>query len=58
MSIILIVWNPQLDEVLDTKCIQCGGIPQADWLPFWVYDMYTECTCWLTEAEEAQGLEV
>ena len=38
-------------EVFESMCPQCGGIPQADWLPFWVYDEYAECTCGLTEAE-------
>ena len=44
----------QVEEVEASKCEQCGGIPQADWLPFWVYDEYDECTCWLTEAEKTQ----
>lgn len=42
----------QAEEVSASKCDQCGGIPQADWLPFWVYDEYGECTCWLTESEQ------
>ncbi len=42
-----------MQEVTDSKCEYCGGIPQADWLPFWVYDEYDECTCWVcTECKE------
>lgn len=32
-------------RVDDSVCQECGGIPQADWLPFWVYDEFDECLC-------------
>ena len=35
------------DDVAAAKCAYCRGIPQEDWLPFWVYDEYDLCTCWV-----------
>lgn len=32
-------------DVLDTICSWCGGVPFDENLPFWVYDDYTECEC-------------
>ena len=34
-----------VDNVRASMCENCGGIPQAPWLPYWVYDEFTECTC-------------
>ncbi len=41
----------QNERVRDTICEICGGVPEADWLPFWVYDEYSECTCLSCEHE-------
>lgn len=32
-------------RVYGSLCQDCGGVPQADWLPFWVYDELDECLC-------------
>jgi len=42
------------EEVRATMCIVCGGIPEADWLPFWTYDEFGGCTCEDEEDEEAE----
>lgn len=33
------------DDVRASMCQDCGGVPQADWLPYWVYDEFHRCTC-------------
>jgi hypothetical protein len=35
-------------DVMDSVCPDCGGVPQADWLPFWTYDEFAPCTCPVT----------
>lgn len=32
-------------KVRESICVNCRGVPQADWLPFWVYDEFDECLC-------------
>lgn len=32
-------------RVEDSICQWCGGVPCEDWIPFWVYDDYSECLC-------------
>lgn len=32
-------------DVLDSMCMDCRGIPFNEALPFWVYDEHSECEC-------------
>jgi len=32
-------------DVLDTMCEDCRGIPFDEALPFWVFDEHSECEC-------------
>ncbi len=32
-------------DVLDSMCINCRGIPFDEQLPFWVFDEWSECKC-------------
>jgi hypothetical protein len=43
-------------KVLDSICTDCGGVPQADWLPSWVYDEQSQCHCY-EEKKEAEEIE-